>query len=232
VVIGVHTPEYAFEHLPGNVAAGARRLGIRYPIALDNDYATWNNYGNQSWPADYLIDATGAVRFTSAGEGQYPATESLIRHLLTAADPGRVLPAATQVPDTTPSGQQSPETYLGASRASYYEGTPLTAGGHSFAYPAQIDLGYYALAGSWTVADESITAKENASIALNFLAKDVYLDVSGSGTLAVTVDRATTTHRVSGAPNIYTVLHRSTSKTGILQVTLSPGLSAYSFTFG
>jgi cytochrome c biogenesis protein CcdA/thiol-disulfide isomerase/thioredoxin len=69
VVIGVHTPEYAFEHVPGNVAAGARRLGIRYPVALDNDYATWNNYGNQSWPADYLIDATGAVRFTSAGEG-------------------------------------------------------------------------------------------------------------------------------------------------------------------
>jgi Thioredoxin like C-terminal domain len=82
------------------------------------------------------------------------------------------------------------------------------------------------------VGDESITAKDKAGIALNFLAGDVYLDVSGTGTLAVTVDGATSTYRVSGAPNIYTVLHRSTSKTGILQVTLSPGLSAYSFTFG
>jgi hypothetical protein len=82
------------------------------------------------------------------------------------------------------------------------------------------------------VGDESITAKDRAGIALNFLASDVYLDVSGTGTLAVTVDGATTTYRVSGAPNIYTVLHRGTSKTGILQVTLSPGLSAYSFTFG
>ena len=73
-------------------------LGIRYPVVTDNDYATWNNYGNQSWPADYLIDATGAVRFTSAGEGQYPATESLIRRLLTAAHPGRALPPASRQP--------------------------------------------------------------------------------------------------------------------------------------
>ena len=69
-VIGVHTPEYAFEHVPSNVAAGAKRLGIQYPVALDNGYATWNNYGNDSWPADYLIDASGTVRFTSVGEGR------------------------------------------------------------------------------------------------------------------------------------------------------------------
>jgi thiol-disulfide isomerase/thioredoxin/sulfite exporter TauE/SafE len=61
-VIGVHTPEYAFEHVPSNVAAGAKRLGIHYPVALDNHYTTWNNYNNDSWPADYLIDATGHVR--------------------------------------------------------------------------------------------------------------------------------------------------------------------------
>lgn len=233
VVIGVHTPEYAFEHEPGNIAAGAKRLGIRYPVAFDNDYKTWDNYANQSWPADYLIDATGAVRFVSAGEGQYPETESLIRSLLGKADPGRALPAATQVPDRTPSARQSPETYLGGKRAAYYGGTdPLAAGTHTYRYPADIQPGYFALDGTWTIGDESITAGEKAGIGLYFLASDVYLDVSGTGTLTVRVDQQTTTYQVSGAPNIYTILHRATPQTGLLQVTLSPGLSAYSFTFG
>jgi cytochrome c biogenesis protein CcdA/thiol-disulfide isomerase/thioredoxin len=233
VVIGVHTPEYAFEHVPANIAAGAKRLGIRYPVAFDNDYKTWNNYANQSWPADYLIDATGTIRFTSAGEGQYPQTEQLIRSLLGKADPGRSLPAATQVPDRTPTTQQSPETYLGGKRAAYYEGgDPLTPGTHTFRYPADIEPGYYALEGTWTIADEAITAGASASIGIYFLARDVYLDVSGTGTLTVRVDQKTTTYPVTGAPNIYTILHRDTPQSGLLQVTLSPGLSAYSFTFG
>jgi thiol-disulfide isomerase/thioredoxin len=233
VVIGVHTPEYAFEHEAGNVAAGARRLGIHYPVALDNDYATWNNYANQSWPADYLIDATGKVRFTSVGEGQYAGTEALIRTLLAGAEPGRTLPAATQVPDRTPTSRQSPETYLGGSRAAYYQGTdPLNPGVHTYHYPSDIDPGYYALDGTWTVGDEAITAGADASIGIDFLARDVYLDVAGTGTLTVRVDQKTTTFQVNGAPNIYTILHRDTPQTGLLQVTLSPGLSAYSFTFG
>lgn len=232
-VIGVHTPEYAFEHVPGNVAAGAQRLGIRYPVALDNDYATWNNYANQSWPADYLIDATGKVRFVSVGEGQYTGTESLIRKLLATADPGKSLPAATQVPDRTPTSRQSPETYLGVTRATYYAGTDeLTPGVHTYHYPNDIQPGYYALDGTWSVGDEAITAKDKASIGIDFLAGDVYLDVAGTGTLTVTVDTKTTTYQVSGAPNIYPILHRDTPQTGLLQVALSPGLSAYSFTFG
>ncbi|WP_323747418.1 cytochrome c biogenesis protein/redoxin [Catenulispora rubra] len=88
VVIGVQTPEYTFEADPGDVAAGAKRLGITYPVALDSKYTTWNSFGNDSWPADYLIDSTGEVRFASAGEGAYSNTESLIRQLLTAAHPG------------------------------------------------------------------------------------------------------------------------------------------------
>jgi cytochrome c biogenesis protein CcdA/thiol-disulfide isomerase/thioredoxin len=233
VVIGVHTPEYAFEHVPANIAAGAKRLGIQYPVAFDNDYKTWDNYANQSWPADYLIDATGAIRFTSVGEGQYGETETLIRTLLSDAAPATKLPGETQVPDRTPTSNQSPETYLGAQRSQYYAGDdPLAGGQHAFHYPTDIQPGYYALDGTWTVGDEAITAGKGAGIGLDFLASDVYLDVSGTGTLTVTVDRATTTYQVKGAPNIYTILHRSTPQTGLLQVTLSPGLSAYSFTFG
>ena len=101
-VVGVHTPEYAFEHVPSNVAAGAQRLGLTFPVALDNGYGTWNAYDNQSWPAAYLIDATGQIRHISIGEGDYAGEEQLIRQLLTAAHPGLALPKATDLPDTTP----------------------------------------------------------------------------------------------------------------------------------
>jgi thiol-disulfide isomerase/thioredoxin len=93
VVIGVHTPEYAFERVPGNVAIGAAALHITYPVALDNDYKTWNNYQNLYWPAEYLIDARGIVRHLKSGEGDYVAGETLIRQLLVDANPGVRLPA-------------------------------------------------------------------------------------------------------------------------------------------
>ena len=233
VVIGVHTPEYAFEHVAGNVKAGAQRLGISYPVAIDNQYGTWDNYQNQSWPADYLIDATGTVRSVSVGEGNYPQSEALIRKLLTAADPNVKLPAATQVADQTPTAQQmSPETYLGAERAQYFIHGALNEGTQNFSYPSSLPLGAFALDGTWKVAGESITAKANAGIELAYLADDIYLDVGGTGTVTATVDGKTTSNHVSGAPNISTVLHRTSQEQGDLKLTLSPGLTAYSFTFG
>jgi cytochrome c biogenesis protein CcdA/thiol-disulfide isomerase/thioredoxin len=233
-VIGVHTPEYAFEKVPGNVAAGAQRLGITYPVALDNDYTTWNNFSNNSWPADYLIDAAGNVRYVFIGEGDYPGTESLIRDLLGAAHPGANLPAKTQVADTTPTSMtQTPESYLGSGRANSYVGsTPLVPGTATFSYPQSIPDDQFGLTGTWTVTDESITAGAGAGITLNYDANDIYLDVGGTGTVTATVDGKTTTYAVSGAPNIYTVLHRTSEERGILKLTLTPGLSAYSFTFG
>ena len=133
-VVGVQTPEYAFEHVPSNVLAGARRLGLTFPVALDNSYDTWNAYDNQSWPAAYLIDATGKIRLVSIGEGDYTQEEQIIRQLLLAAHPGIALPKATDVPDTTPDNpNQSPETYLGAERAQYYDGNYYAT--DTFAFP-------------------------------------------------------------------------------------------------
>jgi cytochrome c biogenesis protein CcdA/thiol-disulfide isomerase/thioredoxin len=232
-VIGVHTPEYAFEHVADNVAAGARRLHITYPVALDNDYATWNNFGNNAWPADYLIDANGVVRKVEIGEGNYPGTESLIRTLLTAANRSVALPPATDVADTTPTSAITPETYLDPGRASNYAGHPALAPGTSaFTYPPSVPPDEFALAGTWTVGQESLTAKKNAAIKLNYLAAHIYLDVGGTGTVTATVGGRTRTYHVSGAPNIYPLLDLKTAKSGTLLVTLAPGLSAYSFTFG
>ena len=159
----------------------------------------------------------------------------MIRQLLTAANPNAVLPAATDVPDTTPtSANQTPETYLGSARADGYSGSALVNGTATFAYPARLSLpdDEFGLTGTWTVSDESLTAGRNAGIALNYLADDIYLDVSGTGTITATVNGRTTAYPVRGAPNIYTVLHSATQQSGTITVNLSPGLSAYSFTFG
>jgi cytochrome c biogenesis protein CcdA/thiol-disulfide isomerase/thioredoxin len=233
-VIGVHTPEYAFEHVASNVMAGAKRLGIRYPVAIDNDYGTWNNFGNDSWPAEYLIDSTGQVRHVGIGEGEYQVTESLIRQLLVAANPVAVLPKPTQVADTTPtSADQTPETYLGAGREnSYARNSMYEPGTQTFSYPSSIPDDEFGLSGTWVVSDESLTATKNAAIRVNFLAGHVYLDVGGTGTITATVDGKTTTYNVSGAPDIYTLVNRKTQQRSTLDVTLSPGLTAYSFTFG
>lgn len=99
VVIGVHTPEYGYERIIGNVKDQVRKLDITYPVAIDNNYAIWNNYGNQYWPAHYLIDATGQVRYTHFGEGGYDTQEKQIQTLLAEAKSGNT----TQMPDASPS---------------------------------------------------------------------------------------------------------------------------------
>ncbi len=231
-VVGVHTPEYAFEHVPSNVAAGVRRLGLTFPVALDNSYDTWDAYDNQSWPAAYLIDASGQIRHVAIGEGDYSSEEQLIRQLLSAAHPGITLPGATDIPDTTPDDPaQTPETYLGAERQQgFHGGTPYRSG--QFVPPAILPANTFALTGAWTIGQESITAGEGAGITLAFHASNVYLDVGGTGTLTVSAVGTTKVIAVSGAPDIYTVATGQPARNGTVTIKLSPGLQAYSFTFG
>jgi cytochrome c biogenesis protein CcdA/thiol-disulfide isomerase/thioredoxin len=105
VVVGVHTPEFAFEHVVSNVRAQAAALGVRYRVGIDDNYATWNAYANQYWPADYLVDARGDVVHVHFGEGDYATTGHLISQLLRAAHPSRALPPPAAVPDKTPTGR-------------------------------------------------------------------------------------------------------------------------------
>ena len=112
VVLGIHTPEFAFEHVPDNVEGAVRRLGIEYPVALDNDYGTWNAFQNQYWPAKYLIDRRGHLRYYHFGEGEYDTTESSDPRLSSARAP-TMLPVANRLSDPTPKTVLTPETYLG-----------------------------------------------------------------------------------------------------------------------
>ncbi|MCW2787303.1 MAG: alkyl hydroperoxide reductase/Thiol specific antioxidant/Mal allergen [Marmoricola sp.] len=234
VVVGVHTPEYAFEHDLGNVESGAKRLGITYPVALDNDYGTWNNFGNDSWPAEYLVDANGVIRHVAIGEGDYGGTEKLIRSLLKGSDTAKALPSATNLPDTTPQHAQSQETYLGSERGKqFYTGKPaLTNGTHAFTFPANIGDNQFTLEGPWKVAAQDLTAGTGAKLALSFTGNKVYLDAGGTGTLTVHADGKTKTFNVSGAPDIYTVIDLAETARGVVEIDVSPGLQVYSFTFG
>jgi thiol-disulfide isomerase/thioredoxin len=233
VVIGVHTPEYAFEHVPGNVASGAAALHITYPVALDNDYKTWNNYHNLYWPAEYLIDANGTVRHTKFGEGDYDGTETLIRQLLSTANPDARLPAASDSVDTTPQTALTPETYLGVHRAVNYGGAgDYKSGG--FQYPAALGDDKFALRGRWTLDDQDATAdSEDAAIALNYTAKAVYVVVGGTGTLTVTRDQQTTTTQISGPPTLHQIASSGdATRRDQLDMRVSKGLQVFSFTFG
>jgi cytochrome c biogenesis protein CcdA/thiol-disulfide isomerase/thioredoxin len=234
VAIGVHTPEYAFEHVPGNVASGAAGLHIDYPVALDNDYKTWNNYQNLYWPAEYLIDADGNIRHEKFGEGDYEVTEKLIRQLLVDANPDARLPGAVNSPDTTPQTKLTPETYLAPGRVWTYGGAgEYKAGTATFAFPAQLADDKFALRGRWTLDDQGVTADgDDSAIALNYTAKAVYVVGGGTGTLTVTRDGKTTTTQVGGPPTLRQIVADDTARRDRLDMQVSKGLQLFSFTFG
>lgn len=232
VAIGVHTPEYAFERVPANVASGAAALHIPYPVALDNGYTAWNNYQNLYWPAEYLIDANGAVRHTKFGEGDYDGTEKLIRQLLVDAHPDARLPGPTHSPDTTPQTRLTPETYLGVDRARSYGGARDYKSG-TFAYPPQLAADTFALRGRWKLDDQGATAdSDDAGIRLNYTAKDVYVVVGGTGTLTVSRDGKTTTTAIGGPPTLHPIVADEAARSDQLDMSVSPGLQVFSFTFG
>jgi cytochrome c biogenesis protein CcdA/thiol-disulfide isomerase/thioredoxin len=234
VVIGVHTPEYAFERVPGNVASGAAELHITYPVALDNDFTTWNNYQNLYWPAEYLIDSNGSVRHTKFGEGDYDGTEKLIRQLLVDANPDVRLPGATHSADTTPQTKLTPETYFGIGKANLYGGGgDYRAGTATFGYPANLANDKFALVGTWTLDDQGATAdSDDAAIRLNYNGKDVYAVVGGTGAITVTRDQQTTTTQISGAPTLHKIVADNAPRRDQLDMRVSKGLQVFSFTFG
>ncbi|HTQ19717.1 cytochrome c biogenesis protein DipZ [Mycobacterium sp.] len=233
-VIGVHTPEYGFEKVTANVAAGAADLGIKYPVALDNSYSTWTNYRNRYWPAEYLIDANGTVRHIKFGEGDYDGTEKLIRQLLLDANPAAKLPAPVGAPDTTPTGGLTAETYFGVGKAVNFAGGGVyDQGSATFGYPPGQPADTFALSGPWSLDYQGATADgDDSRIRLDYHAKNVYIVVGGTGTLTVTRDGKSTTVPVGGPPTSHQVVAGDQVAPGTLEVRPSRGLQVFSFTYG
>ena len=232
-VIGIHTPEYAFEKVRENVASGADKLGITYPVALDNSFSTWTNYRNRYWPARYLIDANGTVRHIKFGEGDYDVTEKLIRELLTDANPSVNLPTPTESADTPPQDIRTPETYLSVGKVVNYGDTEkYDEGTAMFTYPPTQPADTFTLNGLWTLDYQGATAGTDTSeIRLNYHAENVYVVVGGTGTITVTRDGKSSTIRISGPPNSHQIV-ADESGTGQLEVRVSQGLQVFSITYG
>ena len=235
VVVGVSAPEFAFEHVVSNVAAGASSLGITYPIAIDDNLATWTAYHNNDWPAEYLIDQHGIVRHTAIGEGDYTTTEADIRALLVAGG-ATSLPPPTDVPNTVPTLPTTPETYLGHENLSYYnniENNLVENSPKDYQLPNPLQADYAAYGGNWDVHEQEGTAGTHAVLELSFLATDVYLVLGGNGTITDSVNGATpTVIHVGGYPDLYTMYAGSGETSGLLRLTMTPGVRAYDFTFG
>jgi cytochrome c biogenesis protein CcdA/thiol-disulfide isomerase/thioredoxin len=190
VVIGVHAPEFAFEKDAGNVRRAVADLKITYPVALDNDYAVWQAFNNQYWPAHYFIDATGRIRAHHFGEGNYDESEQTIRKLLIDAGQsdlpppgmGAVKALGVQAPPDE-AHDQSPETYVGFRRAENF----ASPGGfaqdqpRSYSAPAALKLNQWALSGSWVVDPEkAVLGTAHGKIVFRFYARDLHL-VLGPG---------------------------------------------------
>lgn len=235
-VIGIHSPEYAFEKEQRNVEQGIANFGIEYPVAMDNSLSTWTNYRNRYWPAAYLIDAEGVVRHIKFGEGGYDDTERLIRELLLLADPDVQLPPPTDVADETPEfGATTPETYLSAGKEVNFGGDEdYGTGPQQFSYPDELARDTFALDGAWTIDFQGATPTDaDARVRLAYTAtQEVRIVLGGSGTVVADIDGRRVEIEVSGSPDSYRLLSTDGARTGLIDVTVPAGVTVYSFTFG
>jgi thiol-disulfide isomerase/thioredoxin len=183
-VVGVHTPEFGFEHDVDNVTAQARNFGVGYPIALDNDYGVWRAFSNHYWPAVYLADVEGRIRYHHFGEGEYAATEMAIQQLLMDAGADGVEQDLVMV---DPQGLEvaadwqtlrSPETYLGYGQSSGFDQENVARFDEPAVYdaPARLSINSWGLAGTWTVAEHAAVLNEpGGRVAFQFQARDLNL---------------------------------------------------------
>ena len=230
-IVGVHTPEFAFEHVLSNVRKATHELDVTWPVALDNEYATWNAYANEYWPAEYFVDRQGHVRRAHFGEGEYQQSEELIRTLLGTGVPKRM----TQVADATPTGLLSPETYLGLNRldASRYVGDrPQPNREATYRFPAAVPQNALAFAGRWSLRTQNALAGAGARLRFHFHARKVYVVLGGKGTVQVLVGgRPLKTLDVTEY-KLYTAASSRRMEDAVLELRFSPGVRGYSFTFG
>ena len=180
-VVGVETPEFTFEQEANNVRQAIGADGITYPVVQDNRYGTWDAYGNQYWPAEYYIDATGEVRHYEFGEGGYAHDEQVVRELLRADGTKHLPPLMSAKAQTASKHIGTLETYLNPQRQNGFV-QPLAAGVHSYRGTSDLPLDEWALSGSWSVGSQSITpAASSASVSGNVQARDVYLVMTSTG---------------------------------------------------
>jgi len=259
VVIGVHTPEFAFEHNPENVSRAAKDMGVAYPVALDNDYAIWRAFANHYWPALYFADAQGQIRHHQFGEGEYQQSEMVIQQLLAEAGSGGIGQELVTVDARgieAPAdwdNLRSPENYTGYERTENFAspGGVLPGQRHSYAAPARLGLNQWALSGDWTIDEQATTLNTaDGRIVCRFHARDIHLVMGPAGPATSVPFRVLVDGQPPGADHgtdvddqghgtitqqrLYQLIRQRgpiTDRT--FEITFpDPGVQAYVFTFG
>jgi len=253
-IVGIHTPEFAFEKDIDNVREAMKGFGITYPIVLDNDYATWQAYGNQYWPRKYLIDIHGNIVYDHIGEGGYEETEMKIRELLMerARVLGDRMPAIDEklAASLMPLGEnaaQSPETYFGSFRNEYLaNGTPGRGGDQVFSLPQTFARDALYLGGTWAITPEYAEARTAPSVVYRYDAKEVYIVADADDPVEVEVLQDGKPVGVSGGDDVradgvvsmkesrlYKLIRNAKAGEHILELRIKGrGLRLYAFTFG
>jgi cytochrome c biogenesis protein CcdA/thiol-disulfide isomerase/thioredoxin len=256
VVIGVHAPEFAFERYPANVRKAVADLGIRYPVALDNNLAIWRAFNNRYWPAHYIADAQGRIRYHHFGEGNADETEAAIRSLLIESG-AKGLGDTTEVKASGASAAadfaaiRSPETYVGSRRAqSFASPGGFQAGVANYQLPSSFKLNEWGLGGRWVVEPQrALLTEAKGQIAFRFHARDLHLVLgSGSGKpvrFRVLIDGkppgadhgmdidAAGNGQVTGQRLYQLVRQKGGSRERLFTITFrDPNVEAYAFTFG
>ena len=231
VIVGVHTPEFAFEKDTGNVQTAITRYGINYPVAQDNDFGTWRAYSNRYWPAHYLIDQNGKIVYTHFGEGKYQKTEQAIQQLLGLGDEDKIDEAnVTRIIKT-------PEIYFGLSRLellSKKQTAPKSA--QQYSLPEDLPLNNFALEGQWSFSEENARLEgQSGKIRLNFYSKDVHMVAQSysHATVKVFVDQQLIKTITVKDSSLYTLFEGMESKQQSLQLEIEgAGFKVFTFTFG
>jgi thiol-disulfide isomerase/thioredoxin len=231
VVVGVHTPEFAFEKERANVETAIKRLGTHYAVAQDNQYRTWRAFENQYWPAAYLIDRSGTIVATQFGEGGYRQMERAIARLV--GDHAPIAP--TRDPDL--SAVATPEMYLGSEKndGAIIEAQDAGRGERSYALLNDVPPNRFALSGLWKVTDDRATSSADGDeILLRFNAPKVNLVAGGLSpqTLSVIVDGTPQPPVTVDGSGLYSLYSGASGEHVLRLKAPKAGLSAYSFTFG
>jgi thiol-disulfide isomerase/thioredoxin len=255
VIIGVHTPEFAFEHEESNVADALKRFGITYPVVLDNEYKTWNAYQNEYWPHEYVIDMDGFIVHDHIGEGEYDVTEKAIQMALAermarlGENANAVSTSTVNIAPQDLSGVQSPETYFGSNRNEYLgNGTPSVGSMQTLTLPSTPQENTLYLGGMWDFVPEyAANTTTDATIEYKYNSKNIYFVASGmpSGTqVEVMQDGVPVSGNIAGSDvvngiltvtgsRLYNLVSNPTAGVHTIELIIkSPGLQAYTFTFG